>query len=146
MRQERGFTLIELMIVVGIVSIIAAIAIPSYNEYVRRSQLTEAFNNLGAYRVKMEQYYQDNRSYQNAGGNCGATSPSAADSKYFAYACVIANAGQTYTMTATGNAASNVTGFRYTINEQNVKATAAIPAAWGSLPANAASVWVDKKP
>ena len=147
---DRGFTLIELMIVVGIISIIAAIAIPSYNDYVRRSQLTEAFNNLAAYRVKMEQYYQDNRSYAN-GAVCGAALPAAADSKYFGYACALdttggAAAGQSYTFTATGVAASSVLGFSYTINEKNVKATAAMAPAWGSLPANAASVWVDKKP
>jgi type IV pilus assembly protein PilE len=149
-RGERGFTLIELMIVVGIISIIAAIAIPSYNDYVRRSQLTEAFNNLAAYRVKMEQYYQDNRSYAN-GAVCGVAMPAAADSKYFGYACALdttagAAAGQSYTMTANGIAASNVNGFTYTINEKNVKATTSIAAAWGSLPASAASNWIDKKP
>jgi len=151
MRKERGFTLIELMIVVGIISIIAAIAIPSYNDYVRRSQLTEAFNNLSAYRVKMEQYYQDNRSYANAGGTCGAGSPAAADVKYFAYVCALnttggAAAGQSYTMTATGAAASNVAGFTFTINEQNTKATTAMSPAWGTLPASAASNWINKKP
>jgi type IV pilus assembly protein PilE len=145
-----GFTLIELMIVVGIISIIAAIAIPSYNDYVRRSQLTEAFNNLSAYRVRMEQYYQDNRSYAN-GAVCGATAPAAADAKYFTYACALdttagAAAGQSYTMTATGAAASNVNGFIFTINEKNVKATTAIPAAWGALPGNAGTNWVDRKP
>ena len=150
MRQERGFTLIELMIVVGIISIIAAIAIPSYNDYVRRSQLTEAFNNMAAYRVKMEQYYQDNRSYAN-GAVCGTTVPAAPDAKYFTYACALdttagAAAGQSYRLTSAGAAATNVTGFTYTINEKNVHATTSLPTAWGSLPGNAASVWVDKKP
>jgi type IV pilus assembly protein PilE len=149
-RGERGFTLVELMIVVGIISIIAAIAIPSYNDYVRRSQLTEAFNNLAAYRVKMEQYYQDNRSYAN-GANCGVAAPAAPDAKYFGYACALdttggAAAGQSYRLTATGVAASSVNLFVYTINERNVKATTAMAADWGSLPANAGSVWVDKKP
>ena len=150
MQKARGFTLIELMIVVGIISIIAAIAIPSYNDYVRRSQLTEAFNNLAAYRVKMEQYYQDNRSYAN-GAACGAGAPAAADSKYFAYGCQLnttagAAAGQSYTMTATGVAGSNVSGFTYTINETNIKATTSIDPSWGSLPANAGTNWVAKKP
>lgn len=149
-RGESGFTLVELMIVVGIISIIAAIAIPSYNDYVRRSQLTEAFNNLAAYRVKMEQYYQDNRSYAN-GANCGVAVPAAPDAKYFSYACALdttggAAAGQSYRLTATGVSASSVNGFVYTINEKNVKATTAMASAWGSLPGNAASVWVDKKP
>ena len=84
-------------------------------------------------------------------GTCGATAPSAAEAKYFGYVCALnttggAAAGQSYTMTATGAASNSVTGFRFTINEQNTKATTAMTSAWGSLPSNAGSNWVDKKP
>ena len=58
-----GFTLIELMIVIAVVAILAAVALPAYGDYLRRGQLPEAFTNLADLRVKMEQYYQDNRSY-----------------------------------------------------------------------------------
>ena len=58
-----GFTLIEVMITVAIVAILGSIALPAYFDYVRRGQLPEAFSNLADYRVKMEQYYQDNRNY-----------------------------------------------------------------------------------
>ena len=59
----RGFTLIEMMIAVALVAILAAIAMPNYNNYVRRGQLSEAFTALSDMRVKMEQHYQDNKFY-----------------------------------------------------------------------------------
>ena len=113
----------------------------------RRGQLQEAFSNLSDYRVRMEQYYQDNRSYAN-GANCGAAAIPGGNIKNFGYLCALnttagAPAGQSYTMTATGTS-GGVTGYIYTINERNVKATTATPA-WGALPADAGSRWVDKK-
>ncbi len=100
--SARGFTLIEALIVVTMLSILAAIAIPNYSRYVTRGQLVEATNALGEFRVRMEQFYQDNRSYQNAGGGCGAAVPASLSN--FAVTCAIAAAGQAYTATATGAA------------------------------------------
>ena len=148
MRQARGFTLIELLIVVVVISVLASLAYPSYTDYVRRGQLQEAFANLSDYRVRMEQFYQDNRTYLNAGGNCGAAAFPAGNVKYFSYNCAKdttagAPAGQSYTMTATGTS-GGVTGFTYTINEKNVRSTQATPA-WGAVPADGNTRWVDKK-
>jgi type IV pilus assembly protein PilE len=147
MRLARGFTLIELLIVVAVISILAAIAYPNYTDYVRRGNLQEAFANLSDYRVRMEQFYQDNRSYASA-GNCGAAAIPGGNIKFFSYACALnttplAPAGQSYTMTATGTAGS-VAGFIYTINERNARTTQATPA-WGALPADAGQRWVDRK-
>lgn len=47
MNRQQGFTLIELMIVVAIIGILAAIAIPAYQSYVAKAQTTEAFNLMG---------------------------------------------------------------------------------------------------
>jgi type IV pilus assembly protein PilE len=146
----RGFTLIELMVTVAIIAILAAIAIPNYNDYIRRSQLQEAFTNLSDFRVRMEQFYQDNRSYAN-GGNCGAAAPGGA--KYFGFACALnttagAPAGQSYTATATAIATASAAGAIFTIDQKNVKATVAMPTEWqtSALPGDAGSRWVDKRP
>ncbi|MHB0774320.1 pilin [Halomonas sp. WWR20] len=55
-RRQSGFTLIELMIVVAIIGILAAIAIPQYQNYVARSQVTEAINLMGGIKTGVEEY------------------------------------------------------------------------------------------
>ncbi|WP_313053008.1 pilin [Stenotrophomonas cyclobalanopsidis] len=61
MKNQKGFTLIELMIVVAIIAILAAIAIPQYNDYTARAQLTEAFTLASGLKTPIsEAYAQDN--------------------------------------------------------------------------------------
>jgi type IV pilus assembly protein PilE len=99
----RGFTLIEVMIVVAIIAILAGVALPSYQDYVRRGQLPEAFGRLSDYRVKMEQYYLDNRNYGTAQCATGARTPEWASftaTEHFTYACGVTGGGQGYLVTA----------------------------------------------
>lgn len=56
MQKQQGFTLIELMIVVAIIGILAAIAIPQYQNYVARSQVAEAISLLNGAKTGVEQY------------------------------------------------------------------------------------------
>ena len=120
--QAKGFTLIELMIVVAVIAILAAVALPSYTDYVTRSKLVEAHTHLADLRVKMEQRYQDARSYN--GGPCAPTGGAAADVKYFQFSCTpnapVAGA-QTFTIQAVG--LNDLDGITFTVNESNVKTT-----------------------
>ena len=134
MKPQKGFTLMEVMIVVAIISILAAIAVPAYNNYVLRGQLVEAFSELSAQRVRMEQFYQDMRTYTGATA-AGTVATCPGPGQHFTYACNVAADGQGYTITATGR------GFTFTVDQNNNRATTAVPAGWTAMP----NCWVRKQ-
>lgn len=123
MKKSQGFTLIELLIVVAIIGILMAIAIPNYTDYITRSRITRATAAMSDMRVRMEQFFQDNRVYPTA---CTATPsateialPSAADNPDFVFTCSLSTTA--FVITATGQ--GKMDGFVYTINQSNVKGT-----------------------
>ena len=129
--RSKGFTLIELMIVVAIIGLLARIAFPSYQDYVRRGKSGEATTELAAFRARQEQYFQDNRTYVSGGTTCGATLPGG--TKYFTYTCT--GTATTYTGTATGVAGQGMNGFTFTIDQNNARTTtfpgvSGTPACW----------------
>jgi type IV pilus assembly protein PilE len=139
MKTSNGFTLVELMIVVAVIAFLAAVAYPSYTAYVIRGKLAEGTSALSDGRIKMEQYFQDNRTY------VGGPAPAAIPNANFTYG--VTNPGNTataptYTITATG--VGGATGFVYTIDQANAKRTTAAPAGWAAA-AMPASCWILKK-
>jgi type IV pilus assembly protein PilE len=143
MRGARGFTLIELMVTVAIVAIIAAFALPSYKDYITRGKLTEATSNLLAQRTKLEQYFQDNRTYVGACAG-GTVAPLPAGLKYFTVTCPALSATQ-YTVRADGGIAGgdqSLSGFTFSINEADTRATVTVPAGW-TLPGG--NCWVNRR-
>ncbi|HXF18189.1 MAG TPA: type IV pilin protein [Burkholderiales bacterium] len=137
MKKPGGFTLIEILIAVAIVGILAAIALPSYNQYVARGKLTEAFSNLLAIRTQSEQWFQDNRTY--AGMPCSTT-----NARYFTYACTGLSA-TTYTITATGVAATDVEGLGFSIDQSNARSSVATGAAATKGWVGNAACWIVRK-
>ena len=118
---QSGFTLIELLIAISIVGILAAIAIPSYVEYLRRGAAEEGTAALADGRVALEQYYLDNKTYKD--GPCPASTskfkivcddPSVPDDKG-------------YTIKAVGF--GNMDSFTYTIDQTGLRTT---DGPWGS--------------
>jgi type IV pilus assembly protein PilE len=100
--RQKGFTLIELMIVVAVVAILAAIAIPSYLEQTRKGRRADALRSVGDMQLALERWRAENPSYANCGGaGCGSgTYPTFPTSLY--YTITVPNAGvSTYTITAT---------------------------------------------
>ncbi|MCM8594782.1 type IV pilin protein [Accumulibacter sp.] len=148
MNRQNGFTLIEVMVVVVVIGILAAIAIPNYTDHLIRSRITQATSGLAERRARLEQFFQDNHLYFQAaaGGNPQIASPvcdpavtDTTSSAYFNFSCPAPTA-TTYTLTATGK--SSMAGFTYTVNQANVRQTTAVKAGWGTPPVQC---WVTSK-
>lgn len=81
--DARGFTLIELMIVVAIIGVLAAVALPAYQDYVVRSQLSEALSFSGSLKVQVGDVYTDRGTFADAiNGQHGIAAPTAIKGKY----------------------------------------------------------------
>lgn len=143
-RRHAGFTLIELAVAMLIIGILAAIAVPQYQDHVRKSHVVEATSTLLTVRTRMEQFYQDNRNYgtgaycmgtdqtqirKDTGEGCGAgqclVHGGANGLKYFDVTCT-RNVGadataQTYTVTARGKTNTDVRCYTFTVDQQDMR-------------------------
>ena len=126
-RCSRGFTLLETMIVVAIVATLATIALPSYSAYVKRSRILDAVSRLSDARLRLEDYFLDERAYVDASGRCGVL-PSSTLADSFVVRCEAT--ATTFTVTATGIAAKGMTSFVYAIDQSGTKSTVSVPPGW----------------
>jgi len=143
MKVHKGFTLIELMVVVAIIGLLAAIAIPQYSDYVTRSRIPDATSGLAAKRVRLEQFFQDNRTYDGAPDCNNDTTTSA----FFNFACDGTEDADSFTLTATGK--GPMTGFAFTIAQPAGAALTRSSTVSDELEANGwadnASCWITRK-
>lgn len=122
----RGFTLIEILVVVAIVAILASVAMPAYTAYIQRSKVPAGLDALQSYFTRMEQRFQDSGTYRRtvAGADVCAIDPPAPVQNY-TVTCAVTGGGTGYTATATGT--STLSGYAYTINSSGTRTTTAHP-------------------
>jgi type IV pilus assembly protein PilE len=160
MSRQQGFTLIELMIVVVLIAVLASIALPQYTNYVKRGKAMEATSQLADMRVKLEQWYQDNRTWAAVGitipiACTDSTStalpgrPGGAGVKYFTYDC--ANpvpTATTYNVRAVGTVTGgdqSMVGFTYTIDQANAKTTTLTASSGWVTATTTYNCWITRK-
>ncbi len=116
MKKQQGFTLIELMIVVAIIGILAAIAIPAYQDYTIRAQVSEGLNLSGGAKAAVTEYFQDRGVMPTGNTQAGLAASGAIQGKYVG-SVAVGNVDGVITITY-GNSAHAV------INGENITLTA----------------------
>lgn len=149
--RSRGFTLIELMIVVAIIGLLSAVALPSYKEYVARGRRAEVRTVLLEASQWMERHYTENMKYDtNTAGTAVADlfpanlkqSPRDGGGAYSI--AVSAAAARTYTVTATRNSPGPMSADKcgdYQITNTGVKSNVNYSTAFSSAQDAATSCW-----
>lgn len=79
---QKGFTLIELMIVIAIVGILAAVALPAYQDYTARAQMSEALTLAEGQKSAVVEYYSDNGTFPKTNASAGIANASTIKGKY----------------------------------------------------------------
>jgi prepilin-type N-terminal cleavage/methylation domain-containing protein len=144
--RQRGFTLIEIMIVVAIVTILAAVAIPQYREYVVRGELSDMTTQLSIAQSQMENHFNLNRTYNDSGAFVSPCTTPPTPSTKFALNCVQIPAvaavppapatPASYRFEAVGATTGLLKDFTMTIDGAGQKRTTSVPTGWGTTPAN----------
>ena len=135
--HSRGFTLIELMIVIVIIGIISAIAIPSYVDYVARAQVHRTFSEISAYRTAIEVSLSNGRAYalgENAKDEVGFQESSISSVIFGSFADA---ANSNIVATLNGNSSAGIQGTTVTLRRD-------VAGNWSCVVVGAGGGWLDK--
>lgn len=97
---QKGFTLIELMIVIAIVGVLAVVALPAYQDYTARAQMSEALTLAEGQKSAVVEYYSDKGQFPANNGDAGIAAASTITGKYVASVTVGKDASNNATITA----------------------------------------------
>ena len=128
---QKGFTLIELMIVIAIIGILAAIAIPAYQNYTIRSQVTEGLSLAEGWKTAISEYYDQNGSFPTTSsttGGAGAIAQAGASSGKYVSAIAVGAGGQIQITYSGSQVNAKITGLKLDLSP--------------GLNANADVVWI----
>lgn len=112
-RVQQGFTLIELMIVVAIIGILAAIAIPAYQDYTIRSQVSEGLNLAAGAKTAVAEFVNNTGAWPSANASAGLAAPASITGNYVSSVDVGATPGRvqiTYSNVAPQRANAQING------------------------------------
>ncbi|MDK4613424.1 pilin [Kingella kingae] len=106
--MQKGFTLIELMIVIAIIGILAAIALPAYQDYTKRSRVSEGLSLAGGAKSALTEYYASNNKWPASNAEAGIATDTA----------IKGNAVKSVTVTADGSGATGKGKITVKFNEK----------------------------
>ena len=113
---QKGFTLIELMIVVAIIGILAAIALPAYQDYTARSQLSEALSLAGGARTAVTEFWTTEGAFPSTNASAGLAAASDITGSYVASVNVGTTRGQIIATMASSGVASGIQNSTLTLS------------------------------
>lgn len=127
------------MIALAVAAIIAAITVPTYQDYILRARIPDATSTLSALALRLEQHYQDHHEYGNTKDGCAVAMPT---HQFFTFECVAENGGQSFLLTANGQGTGQISEFTFTLDQNGNASTTTLPESWGHAPT---SCWITKR-